>query len=137
MRRTVQTRTGKHRERSILPPAASAFGGARLLPQKVLCTFWGPRKGAGRELKAVSDVSEELTFEAAQAELERIVDRLESGRAELDEAIALWESGEELYRVCRKKLDLAEGRIEELAQRVEGVRKDNEPPPFTGDPPSA
>ena len=82
-------------------------------------------------------MSEELTFEVAQAELERIVDRLESGQAELDEAIALWERGEELYRVCRKKLDSAEGRIEELARRVEGTRGGDEPAPFTDDPPSA
>ena len=38
----------------------------------------------------------ELTFETAQKELEQIVERLERGEAELDEAIALWERGEEL-----------------------------------------
>lgn len=79
----------------------------------------------------------EPTFEEAQAELERIVDQLESGRAELDEAVALWERGEELYHLCRKKLDSAEGRIEELARRVEGAREGDEPAPSTGDPPSA
>ncbi len=59
-----------------------------------------------------------LTFEEAQRELEQIVERLESGQAGLDEAIALWERGEELYRLCRGKLDAAEGRIEELARRA-------------------
>jgi exodeoxyribonuclease VII small subunit len=82
-------------------------------------------------------VSEELTFEVAQKELEQIVDRLESGRAELDEAVALWERGEELYRLCLKKLDSAEGKIEELARRVEGAREGNEPSPLTDDPASA
>ena len=33
----------------------------------------------------------------------------------LDEAIALWERGEELYRLCRTRLDAAQGKIEELA----------------------
>ena len=61
----------------------------------------------------------ELTFEEAQRELESIVQRLESGDASLDEAITLWERGEELYRVCSAKLDAAHGRIEELAKRVE------------------
>ncbi len=61
-------------------------------------------------------------FEDAQRELEEIVQRLESGQASLDEAIALWERGEELYRLCAAKLDSAQGRIDELARRVEGVK---------------
>ena len=64
----------------------------------------------------------EPTFEEAQRELESIVQRLESGEASLDEAITLWERGEELYRVCSEKLDAAHGRIEELAKRVEAVK---------------
>jgi exodeoxyribonuclease VII small subunit len=63
-------------------------------------------------------VSTELTFEAAQQELEQIVERLERGQAELDEAIALWERGEELLRFCLGRLEAAEGKIEELAQRA-------------------
>jgi exodeoxyribonuclease VII small subunit len=59
----------------------------------------------------------ELTFEDAQRELERIVERLERGEAGLDETIALWERGEELYRLCLARLDAARGRIEELARR--------------------
>ncbi len=43
----------------------------------------------------------------------------------LENAIALWERGEELYRFCLAKLDAAEGRIEELAQRVESARPDD------------
>ena len=62
------------------------------------------------------------SFEDAQRELEEIVQRLESGQASLDEAIALWERGEELYRLCAAKLDSAQGRIEELARRVEAVK---------------
>ena len=61
-------------------------------------------------------------FEAAQKELEEIVQRLESGQASLDEAIVLWERGEELYRFCAAKLDSAQGRIDELARRVEAVK---------------
>jgi exodeoxyribonuclease VII small subunit len=67
----------------------------------------------------------EPSFEDAQRELESIVQRLESGDASLDEAITLWERGEELYRVCSAKLDAAHGRIEELAKRVEQVRPGN------------
>jgi exodeoxyribonuclease VII small subunit len=64
----------------------------------------------------------EPSFEGAQKELETIVQRLESGEASLDEAITLWERGEELYRICSAKLDAAQGRIEELARRVEAVK---------------
>ena len=61
----------------------------------------------------------EPTFEDAQRELERIVEQLERGQVPLDEAIALSERGQELYRVCVAKLDAAQGRIEELARRPE------------------
>jgi exodeoxyribonuclease VII small subunit len=64
----------------------------------------------------------EPSFEEAQRELEGIVERLESGQASLDEAITLWERGEELYRLCSTRLDSAQGKIEELARRVEAVK---------------
>jgi exodeoxyribonuclease VII small subunit len=63
----------------------------------------------------------ELTFEVAQKELEDIVRRLEAGETSLDEAIALWQRGEELYRFCVGKLDAAQGEIEALAQRVQAA----------------
>jgi exodeoxyribonuclease VII small subunit len=61
----------------------------------------------------------EPTFEEARAELEKIVAELESGRAGLEDALALWERGEELYRVCLAKLDAAQGAIDELGRRAE------------------
>jgi exodeoxyribonuclease VII small subunit len=64
----------------------------------------------------------EQTFEAAQKELEQIVRRLEAGEASLDEAIALWQRGEELYRFCLGKLDAAQGEIEDLAKRVQAAQ---------------
>ena len=64
----------------------------------------------------------EPSFEQAQRELEQIVERLERGDADLDEAIRLWERGEELYKVCVGKLDSAQGMIEELARRVDAAR---------------
>ncbi len=63
-------------------------------------------------------MSTEPTFEQAERELEQIVERLERGDAPLDDAIRLWERGEELYRVCRERLDAAHGRIEELARKA-------------------
>ncbi|HJW66307.1 MAG TPA: exodeoxyribonuclease VII small subunit [Gaiellaceae bacterium] len=63
-----------------------------------------------------------MTFEEAQKELEQIVHRLETGEAPLDEALKLWERGEELYRFCKERLDAAEGKIEELASRAEAAK---------------
>jgi exodeoxyribonuclease VII small subunit len=67
-------------------------------------------------------VTDEPTFEGAQKELEEIVHRLESGDAPLDEALRLWQRGEELYRLCKDRLDAAEGRIEQLASRAEATK---------------
>jgi exodeoxyribonuclease VII small subunit len=55
-----------------------------------------------------------VTFEEAQRELEQIVHQLETGQADLDDAIKLWERGDELYRLCMEKLDSAQGKIEAL-----------------------
>ncbi len=62
------------------------------------------------------------TFEEAQRELEQIVERLERGDADLDDAIKLWERGEELYKLCVSRLDAAQGKIEELGKRIESDR---------------
>lgn len=63
-----------------------------------------------------------MTYEEAERELQQIVERLERGDAPLDDAIRLWERGEELYRFCAQQLDAAEGKIEELAKRVDAAR---------------
>ena len=60
----------------------------------------------------------ELTFEDALKELEAIVEQLERGQASLDDALRLWERGEELHRICAERLDAAQGRVETLARRM-------------------
>jgi exodeoxyribonuclease VII small subunit len=62
------------------------------------------------------------SFEEARAELEQVVRRLEDGNTTLDEALALWERGEELYRVCAARLDAAEERVTKLAEALQGAR---------------
>ena len=59
------------------------------------------------------------TFEQAQVELEQIVERLERGDVGLEELTKLWERGEELYRRCAEQLAGAQGKIEELARRLD------------------
>ena len=65
-----------------------------------------------------------MTYEEAEKELLQIVERLERGDASIDEALTLWQRGEELYRFCSDQLVAAEGRIEELAKRVDATRPD-------------
>lgn len=61
-----------------------------------------------------------LSFEAALKELERIVGRLESGEAQLQEAIDLYERGDQLRRQCAARLDAAQARIEAIRLDAEG-----------------
>ena len=63
-----------------------------------------------------------MTFEEAERELAEIVARLEQGNVPLDEAVTLWERGEELYSICRQRLDAAQGQVDELARRVEQAK---------------
>jgi exodeoxyribonuclease VII small subunit len=65
-----------------------------------------------------------MNYEEAEKELAQIVEQLERGDAGLDEALKLWERGEELYRFCAGHLEAAEGRIEELSKRVDSARPD-------------
>jgi exodeoxyribonuclease VII small subunit len=65
-----------------------------------------------------------MTYEEAEKELQKIVEKLERGDTGLDEALALWQRGEELYRFCAGQLEAAEGKIEELARRVDAARPD-------------
>lgn len=59
-------------------------------------------------------MSGEKSFEELQRELDELVARLERGDVPLDEALALWERGNELYRACAERLERAELRIEDL-----------------------
>jgi len=63
-----------------------------------------------------------VTFEEAQKELEAVVRKLETGQADLDEALTLWQRGDELYRFCLGRLDSAQGKIEDLASKVDSLR---------------
>ncbi len=59
-------------------------------------------------------------FEAALAELEHIVDRLERGQQPLEEALASFQRGIELTLVCQQGLKEAEQKVEQLIQEQGG-----------------
>ena len=72
-------------------------------------------------------MSDERSFEALQRELDEIVARLERGEVALDEALALWERGEEVRRACVERLDRAELRVEELRREGSDDGRDTTP----------
>jgi exodeoxyribonuclease VII small subunit len=58
---------------------------------------------------------EDLTYEQAFAELENIVSALETGEHTLDEAIAQYERGQALAKLCANMLDKAELKVQQLS----------------------
>ena len=58
-------------------------------------------------------------FEAAIAELETIVKKLEEGDLPLEKSLELYERGVQLSRFCHARLEDAEKRIEVLNERGE------------------
>lgn len=58
-------------------------------------------------------------FEAAIAELDGIVKKLEEGDLSLEQSLALYERGVQLSRFCHARLEDAERRIEMLTDRGE------------------
>lgn len=63
---------------------------------------------------------ENVKFEDALKKLENIVDRLESGELELEEAINIFEEGINLSLYCQQELKKAEGRILQLVKNLNG-----------------
>lgn len=61
-----------------------------------------------------------MSFEAALAELETIVSRLESGDVALEESIAMYERGAALKAHCDKRLKAAELKVEQIVQTRDG-----------------
>lgn len=55
-------------------------------------------------------------FEAALAELEKLVEKMESGDQSLEDALQSFQRGIELTRTCQQALKNAEQRVEKLVQ---------------------
>ena len=62
----------------------------------------------------------ELKFEKAIQRLEKIVDDLEKGELDIDKSLEMFEEGIKMSRVCSKKLNEAEAKIEKLTRNQKG-----------------
>ncbi|MBP0481513.1 exodeoxyribonuclease VII small subunit [Sagittula salina] len=63
---------------------------------------------------------EEMSFEQAMAELERVVGALERGDVALEDSIALYERGAKLKKRCDQKLKEAEEKVAAITLDGEG-----------------
>ena len=62
----------------------------------------------------------EIKFEKAIQRLEKIVDDLEKGEMDIDKSLEFFEEGIKMSRVCSKKLNEAEAKIEKLTKDQKG-----------------
>ena len=63
---------------------------------------------------------EKLSFEDALAQLEKIVQELESGRIKLDDAVKAYENAVKLKQLCENKLQAASLKIEKIEISPDG-----------------
>lgn len=63
---------------------------------------------------APAPAADEMDFEKALQRLEAIVRELESGSVPLEAALARFEEGTRLTRLCRERLLAAEAKVQEL-----------------------
>ena len=66
------------------------------------------------------------SFETSLDELEKVVKELESGDLPLDRSLELFSRGMQLSETCRKQLEEAETRVEQLIRKEGGYQ----PEPF-------
>ena len=62
-----------------------------------------------------------MSFEQALAALDEIVRRLEGGKVDLEDSIAIYTRGTHLRRHCEAKLRSAEERVEMIVIGAEGA----------------
>jgi len=70
----------------------------------------------------VKKKAKSVDFEAAMAELEAIVERLEQGELPLEESLRQFERGVELTRSCQAALKMAEQKVQVLTTGTGGDR---------------
>ena len=70
---------------------------------------------------------EDISFEEALKELESIVQKLESGQVKLEEAVAAYEKGVQMQKICETKLKEAQMKVEKLILDKEGKPVGKEP----------
>ena len=63
---------------------------------------------------------EKKGFEELMGRLEEIVEKLESGDLPLEESLDLFEEGIKIFKLCNKKLEGAQARVQRLVKELKG-----------------
>lgn len=74
-----------------------------------------------RIVRPVDTAKAKLSFEDALAQLEAIVESMESGEVPLADLLARFEQGTKLLKVCEARLKDAELKIEQLKKQKDGT----------------
>ena len=77
-----------------------------------------PRQNKQEPGLSPTEISAELSFEQAYAELEKIVEQLEQGDLPLEQSLALHARGQKLATHCGVKLEQAELQVRVLSDKL-------------------
>lgn len=73
-------------------------------------------------MEATADTKDaKISFEAALAELESIVESMEGGHVPLADLISKYEEGTRLLKLCERRLKEAELKIEQVKKQKDGT----------------
>ena len=78
-------------------------------------------KGSAAPTESASDGATAPRFEEALAQLEALVNKLETGELDLEQALGTFESGVALAKLCSGRLEAAELRIQKLEASASGT----------------
>ena len=68
-------------------------------------------KGKESKMDEVKEGNQEPNYEQAVAELEKLIQEMESGKMPLEENLASYKRGVELIKLCQKLLDQVEQQV--------------------------
>lgn len=74
--------------------------------------------------------SSKPTFEEAIAELETIVEAMESGKLSLNESVEKFQRGQKLAQICQEALNAAEEKLRIYGETDKSTEKTNDDVPF-------
>lgn len=79
------------------------------------------RKASSKPAAEIPADIAKMSFEESLAALEEIVQKLETGKANLEDAITAYERGAQLKRHCEKKLQQAKTRVDKISLGADGT----------------
>lgn len=79
----------------------------------------------------MTTTEETLSFEKAFESLEKILEKMNSGKTPLEESLKLFEQAESLICTCNRRLNAAEEKIEQLIKNKNELQLDARERPQT------